>query len=75
MGTESLTVCATFSGAGPKPTQGMPNIPAMDTALVLNVQRCSVGAVPSTSRWFLIAAWICRSPSSSHQVGKYFSVS
>ena len=31
---------------GSEPDAGMPNMPAIDTALVLNVQRCSVGALP-----------------------------
>ena len=34
----------TASAAGPKPTQGMPNIPAIDTPLVLKVHRPTRGA-------------------------------
>ena len=41
-------MCATLSGAGPNPTHGIPCIPAIATAFVLNVQRWTVGAVPST---------------------------
>src|SRR4051812_8259615 len=48
IGTESFTVCATSSAAGPKPTQGMPNIPAIETPFVLNVQRLTTGGFPKS---------------------------
>ena len=65
IGTESLTVCATSSAAGPKPTQGMPNMPAMETPFVLNVQRLT-GAFFLKSFWCAsTAAATCGASSSS----------
>ena len=75
IGTLSFTVCATSSGAGPKPTLGMPNMPAIETPLVLNVQRLTIGFLLKSFRCASTAAATCGASSSSTQVGKYLSVS
>ena len=36
------------SAAGPKPTLGIPNMPAIDTPFVLNVQRSTAGDLPNS---------------------------